>query len=316
MFSHSGFTAENVVHRSRGFLAWKVVYSAPHKLIRPVTDGERELEHTLVVSLHQVCDMDMLENKLLVGVDSLNQDSICGTLVPMVFSPAMLTSGVLLHVHCWEELTGQEEFRFSPPIAAPDDASKGHLRDLLQDLFLHSDKGVVLADHFAIKSRLLELLCAENVVLAGGPPWKLSALGRQRLRACQWVGKRRQVFQTCDDPPRSDATLTQLLLYMRDNGWEYRAADKDLVVWYVLGSLGECGLVGCKSKCKGVDGCWWDEALQEVRDGGCVSGWGDGEVVIWVCRVRMGEVGGIGLGWGLAGAWRVEAAASGGNRVG
>ena len=215
-------------------MVWKVVNSAPHKLVRPVTDGEHNLENTLVVSLHLLHDVDVLGNKVLVGVDSLNLDSICGTLVPVVFSPAMLTFGVLLRLQCWEGLCDQQEFRLSPPAAAPDNASKDHLRDLIQDLFLHGDEGVVLAgSDIAVKSQLLELMCAERVVEAEGPPWKLSALGRRRLRACQWVGKRKPVFQACE-APSLDSTLSQLLLYMRDGGWQYKAADKE-TLWCVGG---------------------------------------------------------------------------------
>ena len=203
-------------------LLWKVVNTAPENFVRPVTKDEHTLRDTLVVSTHTLLAVSVPPQEILVGVNSSNRETICGEVVPMLFTPALLKTEDLMNMRVWEAIpkTAPEEYRLPPPIAG---IENGELQAVVHGLLLHDEEGQILdgEEHIA-KIRALDILSAAGLVR--GPPWKLTPDGRDRLQLGQWYGNAALAFAPCERVT-ADSGTAELILRMRRDSWAHIVAD-------------------------------------------------------------------------------------------
>ena len=201
-------TAPNAREKGINTVFWKVVNISASKVKRPKLEHEIKLaDTTLLVALHRLLDVDVKNKTMLISIDADNRETASGLLVPLVFSPEVLTSATLKTIKVWqvdqkEEFRLQDESGFTP-------AERHCLPTVLRRCV--KEEGYDCQSSSMVVSTLLQKLVEPG--LLEGPPWKLSQAGKASLQVGQRIHSFKEVFGAPNELPEDPLECVKLSPY-------------------------------------------------------------------------------------------------------
>ena len=149
---------------------WKLVRVSASTVRRPTVEGEGSFKDTFLVVMHRLLDVDLKNKTLLVSVDADNREAENGSLMPLVFSPAVLSVGQLNTMKVWQT-QGVEEYRLQDE-SGFFAAERGALPAVLQRIVLGASGKASSSSQARLEAGVREKLSQKGFL--EGQSWELT----------------------------------------------------------------------------------------------------------------------------------------------